>query len=278
MRNLSGLALALWRRVNYLFTFLLLTATPVYAGGGDLLVAPTRVVFEKATRTSEITLTNIGTEAATYRLSLEFKRMTSDGRLEDVSTPTELEKLAQSMIRFAPRKIQLLPNQPQQIRVSLRKPENLADGEYRVHMLFRAVPEESLEPIVPPKEEPEGIAIQLRPIYGISIPVIIRQGNLQATPGLGKIQKTSVEEQSVLAVDITRQGNKSVYGALKVWQSGMKKPVALLRGVAVYPEVTQRTIMVPIDAKITGKVTVQYVVGGETEPERVVAETSATLN
>ncbi len=277
MGMISSNTLALWRRVAIFLTVFGLTSLPVQAAG-DLLVAPTRVVFEKAARTSEVTLTNIGTEPATYRLSLEFKRMTKEGRLEEVSNPSELEKLAQSMIRFAPRKIQLLPNQPQQVRISLRKPENLADGEYRVHMLFRAVPEESLEPITPPGEEPQGIAIQLRPIYGISIPVIIRQGNLQATPGLGKVQKTSIENQPVLAVDVTRIGDRSVYGALKVWQAGNKKPVSLLRGVAVYPEVNQRTILMPIDAKLTGKVTIQYVVGGETEPEKVVAETTATLN
>ncbi len=277
MGTISSITLALWRRVAILVTVFGLTGLPVQAAG-DLLVAPTRVVFEKAARTSEVTLTNIGTEPATYRLSLEFKRMTKEGRLEDVSSPSEQEKLAQSMIRFAPRKIQLLPNQPQQVRISLRKPENLADGEYRVHMLFRAVPEESLEPIAPAGTEPQGIAIQLRPIYGISIPVIIRQGNLQATPGLGKVQRTSVENQPVLAVDVTRTGDRSVYGALKVWQAGNKKPVSLLRGVAVYPEVSQRTILMPIDAKLTGKVTVQYVVGGETEPEKVVAETTATLN
>jgi hypothetical protein len=236
------------------------------------------VMFEKSVRTSEVTLTNIGQNPATYRISLEFKRMTADGRLEEVTSPTESEKLTQSMIRYAPRKIELLPNQPQQIRISLRKPENLAAGEYRVHMLFRAVPEESMEPLKPADQEAEGIAIQLRPIYGISIPVIIRQGDLQATPSLGSVKKKTIEEESVLAVDIARTGNKSVYGALKVWQSGNKKPVSLLKGVAVYPEISQRTIYMPIDPKITGKVTVQYVTGGETEPERVVAETTAVLN
>jgi P pilus assembly chaperone PapD len=267
----------LLRRVNFA-AMLVLTATAPSHASGDLLVAPTRIMFEKASRSAEVTLTNIGAQPATYRISIEFKRMTADGRLEDVTSPTETDKLTQSMIRYAPRKIELLPNQPQQIRISLRKPENLAAGEYRAHMLFRAVPVESLEPLKPEEENAEGIAIQLRPIYGISIPVIIRQGDLQATPSLGSVQKKMIEDESVLAVDLARTGNKSVYGALKVWQAGNKKPVSLLKGVAVYPEISQRTIYMPIDAKITGKVTVQYVTGGESEPERIVAETTAVLN
>jgi P pilus assembly chaperone PapD len=277
MYTCTSLALAPWRRV--LMAVLLLAGFASAAGAaGDLLVAPTRVIFERNVRNAEITLTNIGIQAATYRISLELKRMTSDGRLEDVTTPSDIDVLTKSMIRFAPRKIQLLPNQPQQIRISVRKPDNLADGEYRVHMLFRAVPEESLEPVSPVATETQGIAIQLQPIYGITIPIFIRQGDLQATPGLGKITKTKIDDQSVLAVDVTRTGRKSVYGAIRIWQLGGKKPVAFLRGVAVYTEVSQRTILVPVDSSLAGRVTVQYVTGGETEPERVVAETEAVLN
>src|ERR1700737_1174027 len=42
------------------------------AGGpgiGDLLVAPTRLIFEGRTRAAELTLINIGRQTATYRIS-----------------------------------------------------------------------------------------------------------------------------------------------------------------------------------------------------------------
>src|SRR5690348_17163018 len=45
------------------------------AGVGDLLVAPTRVVLD-GRRGAEIILNNIGEEPATYRVSVEFRRMT----------------------------------------------------------------------------------------------------------------------------------------------------------------------------------------------------------
>jgi P pilus assembly chaperone PapD len=277
MYNVSCNVQALWRRV-LVSAILFSGAGSAAQAAGDLLVAPTRIIFERSVRNTEVTLTNIGQQAATYRISLELKRMTEAGQLEDVAVATEADTQTKTMIRFAPRKIQLLPNQPQQVRISLRKPEGLAEGEYRVHMLFRAVPDDSLEPLEPAIPDAQGIAIQLRPIYGITIPLIIRQGDLQATPGLGKVYKTVVDDQSVLAVDVTRQGQKSVYGAIKIWQPGNKKAVAILRGVAVYPEVRQRTVYVPIDSALSGKVTVQYIIGGETEPEKVVAETQAVLN
>src|SRR4051812_10595735 len=80
------------------------------------------------------------TAPATYRISVEFRRMTPDGKLEDVTEPTAQEKAAAAMIVYAPRGVTLAPREPQSIRIAARPPEGLPDGEYRVHLLFRAIP------------------------------------------------------------------------------------------------------------------------------------------
>ena len=109
------------------------------AGVGDLLVAPTRVVLD-GRRGTEVILNNIGDDVATYRVTAELRRMTPEGNLVDVTDPNAGEKAAQEMLLYAPRRITLPPNQPQAIRLTARAPEGLPDGEYRVHMLFRAIP------------------------------------------------------------------------------------------------------------------------------------------
>lgn len=60
-----------------------LSLSPAQAAG-DLLVAPTRIVLD-GQRGTEIILNNIGSETATYRISLELRRMTTEGRLTEVS-------------------------------------------------------------------------------------------------------------------------------------------------------------------------------------------------
>ena len=57
---------------------LLLCAPSAQAGIGDLLVAPTRIVLDGG-RGTEIILNNIGEDVATYRISVELRRMTPDG-------------------------------------------------------------------------------------------------------------------------------------------------------------------------------------------------------
>ena len=72
-------------------------ATPAQAGVGDLLVAPTRIILD-GRKGTEIVLNNMGEETATYRISVEFRRMTEDGKREDVAEPNEREKAAADMI------------------------------------------------------------------------------------------------------------------------------------------------------------------------------------
>ncbi|MGB3318559.1 MAG: molecular chaperone, partial [Sphingopyxis granuli] len=93
-----------------------LPATPALAAG-DLLVAPTRLILD-GSRGAEVVLNNIGSEPATYRISLEVKRMAADGGLDEIAEAdaTPAEKAALAMIAFSPRRVVLPPNQPQVIR------------------------------------------------------------------------------------------------------------------------------------------------------------------
>jgi hypothetical protein len=254
----------------------LVIAPPAQAGVGDLLVAPTRVILN-GSRGTEIILNNIGDDVATYRISAELRRMTPEGKLEDVATPNDKEKAAQEMVLFAPRKVTLPPNQPQAIRLSARAPEGLPDGEYRVHMLFRAIP--APQPAAAPKKV-EGVAFQLRPIYGVTIPVIVRLGNLEAKAALSNVRKVTDGGKPAISLDISRTGSRSTFGEIRVLKAGIEKPIALVAGVAVYTEVGQRSVTLQIDpaqaANATGQVTVQYVEPTDTGPV-TIAETSAVL-
>src|SRR3546814_1129641 len=161
-------------------------ASPVLAAG-DLLVAPTRIILD-GSRGTEVVLSNIGSAPATYRISLEIKRMTAAGGLDEIAeeNATPAERAALDMIVFSPRRVTLPPNQPQVVRVGVRVPARLPPGEYRAHMLFRAVPD--VVPAVAGEAKPAstGVSIALTPIYGITIPVIVRVGDLGAAAAIGE--------------------------------------------------------------------------------------------
>ncbi|WP_432768703.1 MAG: molecular chaperone [Sphingopyxis sp.] len=261
------------------FAAALLPAAPA-AAQGDLLVAPTRVILD-GSRGTEVVLNNIGAEPATYRISLEIKRMTAAGGLDEIAEAdaSEAEKAALGMIAFSPRRVTLPPNQPQVIRVGVRVPEGTPPGEYRAHMLFRAVPD-AVAATDPAKPASGGVSIALTPIYGITIPVIVRVGDLGADATIGEAWVSTTADGPAFNFDLARTGNRSVYGDIEVTRAGVAEPLLVARGIAVYPEVAERTVSLRVPpelaAKLTGPVRIRYAedreIGGGTidEAERVV--------
>ncbi|HEU5285159.1 MAG TPA: molecular chaperone [Sphingomicrobium sp.] len=251
---------------------------PASAGIGDLLVAPTRLVLD-GRKGAEVILNNVGDEPATYRISVEFRRMTPDGGLVDVDQPSAEDKLAEEMILYAPRRVTLAPHQPQSVRVSARAPQGLPDGEYRVHLLFRAIP--PARPVAAqPSEAPKGVRFALTPVYGVTIPVIVRFGNLSAKAGIANVHLETRDGKPAVALDLSRSGDRSTFGEVRVLKPGVKQPIAVQKAVAVYKEVTTRKVSIPVNEEfkgaLSGPVTVQYVETYD-DGSRTIAETRAVL-
>ncbi|ANU06741.1 hypothetical protein [Paraurantiacibacter namhicola] len=222
---------------------------PSAAAQGDLLIAPTRLVLD-GRNGGEIILSNIGSEDATYRVTLELRRMMPDGSLVEVEEGAEnaLEISSRDMVRYAPRRVVLPPNQPQAIRVSARPSADLPDGEYRVHMSFNAIPK--AQEVTEAAPAGGGISINLIPIYGITMPIIIRKGQLEVTGSLDNARLTTIDGNPAFAIDIAREGSASLYGDLVVSKPGVDDPVFAARGLGVYPEITKRQAVFGIPAEM----------------------------
>lgn len=264
--NSSGKAIKilprLWLSLVAPIAALVNFSAPAQAAGGDLLVAPTRVVLDSR-RGTQVILNNIGNEETTYRISLVLRRMTSEGKLDDipVEDANDIEKLAMGAIRFAPKRVTLPPNQPQSIRVNTQGTETLPDGEYRAHMLFQAIPKprDATKDAAPTDQ----IKIQLIPIYGISIPIIVRKGQLKATAAIANARLGKDAEGDVLMMDLQRQGERSVFGEVRITKAGESKPMIVNSAIGVYTEIGTRKVAIDLSpeeaAKLRGSnVTIAY--------------------
>lgn len=217
-------------------------------GPGDLLVAPTRIVFEGRQRTTEITLVNLGEHNATYRIGfVELQMEEFGGTREFQPEGSPDEKLASGMIRYSPRQVMLEPGVAQTVRLQLRKSEDLPPGEYRSHLLFRAIPQENIS-----QDQDDGAAqgggidITLTAIYGVSIPVLVRHGELTAQTRLSELELVSGEpgnNSQALLFRLERTGTSSVFGHLRAEflpLGGRPIVVGAANGVAVYAENSSR--------------------------------------
>jgi P pilus assembly chaperone PapD len=217
---------------------LLALAAPAHAG---LMLYPTRIVFEKNQRTAQIELINDGNKPATYRISLVNRRMTEDGRFEAADSAAPGEHFADDMLRFSPRQVTLEPGTAQTVRVMLRKPAELAEGEYRSHLQFDKLPDAEGSASIENQgagADGKGIAVVINTLIGASVPVIVRHGATSANVSLSRLalQKDEAQHQ-VLTLQFERDGNSSVYGDLSVTftpRSGKPQTLAQVGGIAVY--------------------------------------------
>lgn len=237
------------------------SATPA-AAQGDLLVAPTRVILD-GRRGTEVILSNIGSEEATYRIGLELRRMAANGRLVPVekSEANDTEEAALGMLRYAPRRIALPPGQPQSVRIAARPGAELPDGEYRVHMSFKAIPKVR-EVTNAPQPNPSGVSVQLTPIYGVTIPIIVRHGRVQAQVAINQPRVIQTVDGPMLALTLSRNGASSTYGELRVTKAGLDEPLVVSRGLAIYPELDTREVRIPLNkeqaANMNGQLRFEY--------------------
>ncbi len=224
-------------------------------GLGDLMVSPKRVVFEGRQRSARLVLVNQGAETATYRISFVNLRMEDDGRLVEVEEPDAGQRVAESYVRYSPRQVVLAPGASQQVRLLLRRPADLEAGEYRSHLRFAALPpSDAAGTSVEETGEDGGIAVELIPVFGVTIPVLVRHGDLSATVRLADLtaETGAGDVPGEISFRLERQGERSVYGDL-AWiflpDSGASQTlVGVLNGVAVYTPNRSRIVRLPLHA------------------------------
>ncbi len=228
---------------------LMLCVTSMAMAQGDLLINPIRVVFEGQKQNADLNLTNIGKDTAVYVISFLSYKMLEDGSFVQLEKP-DTTIAADKYLRLFPRKVVLPPNESQTIRLQLRKPSNLKQGEYRSHIYFRAEKEKTPLGMKDLLVDSTKMAVSITPIFGISIPVIVRNGNLSNQLTLSNISLQNVNDTTAkLSVTINRSGNKSAYGNMRVEfhpTKGQKMDVGFANGIGIYPEIPKRDFAIYI--------------------------------
>ena len=239
------------------------------------MIMPKRLVFDGSERSQEINLANTGSDSATYAISFIQYKMMEDGSFQQIEEPEDGQRFADDFLRYYPRRVSLGPNESQTIRLQLTRTGAMTDGEYRSHLYFRAIEEQTALGSEDIKENDDNISINIRTVFGISIPVIIRKGTSTTKVELEDISFDPNE--NMLSLDISRTGNMSVYGNLFVeFLSDGSAPVEVgqVKGIAVYTPNSRRQFSFQLqnteNIQIeSGQLSISY----KTESGKVLAQT-----
>ena len=243
---------------------------------GNLLVTPRRVVFDGSSRVMELNLANTGRDTARYNISFIQYRMTEEGAFEEITEPDPGQNFADRHIRFFPRSVTLAPNEAQTVRMQVVGQERLDPGEYRSHVYFRAVPNEVALGEEDPNRDTTSVSVRLIPIFGITIPVIIRVGEPTTEVYISDLVLDKPEEGSPqLQMTFNRSGNMSVYGDLTVTHvsaEGTETIVGVVNGIAVYTPNAIRKFRLELNppegvSLDSGKLLITYNAQSDVKPE-----------
>jgi P pilus assembly chaperone PapD len=216
----------------------------------ELMLNPTRVVFARNQRAAQVELINNSSEPATYRIGVVNRRMGETGEFIAVTDAAPQERFVDGMLSYSPRQVTLQPGSAQVVRLMVRKPDSLAEGEYRSHLHFEKLPEPG-EQATSMEAGEARIGVVLKTLIGASIPVIVRHGATDASATLSDLalQPQADGKAPLLAFRIGRAGNASLYGDLAVSftpRGGASVIVGKAGGVAVYTPNPVRRAMLPL--------------------------------
>ncbi|CAN5346710.1 hypothetical protein BH10PSE1_BH10PSE1_21050 [soil metagenome] len=229
--------------------------------GADLNISPRRVTFDQSDRSATVYVFNQGDTAATYSVELVDRVMRPDGQIVAAADAADepASPSARSMIEYTPRRVTLQPKQSQVIRVRVR-PAIDASPEYRTHLTVTALPPEDtgFTAAQAAAGSEDGVSLQVTALFSVSIPLIVRQGDIDARAAIENVSLVSAgpgPEGAIapaVQLDLVRLGANSVYGDVEIHagEGPADHIVGLVKGVAVYPEIGRRTLVAPLSVVV----------------------------
>lgn len=183
-----------------------------------LFITPTRLVFEGRTRSATVTFLNQKSDTKTYRLFWREKDQNADGKFLNMEEGDDVPWSAQHMIRYSPRQVTVGPQESQLVRFALRKPKDLAEGEYRSHLVIEEQP-----PIKNEGDEQIGgdaIGIQIHMLYSYTMPIVVVNGDFKTKVAIRDFRTRPTNGPEWIAeAKLVNSGGTSALGVIRLeWE------------------------------------------------------------
>lgn len=221
-------------------------------------IVPRKIIIENRERSGELTILNLTNQQSTFRMDLISFSQNENGIYTELESPLNPAFDPSTIVRFSPRQFTLPPGGRQKVRLSLRKPANLPDGEYRFHIKALSIAQ-------PDPNLPSGVYMHAN--IGVTIPVVVRHGNTETRATLSDVKLVAPAKternRPELHLTINREGTESTIGTLEVfWQANGQKErkIGNMGNTNVFTEINQRFVEIPLTEMPTGtgKITVRY--------------------
>ncbi len=218
-----------------------------------LMLNPVRLIFNDRERTAQLSVINPTNQAEDYKVYIVPMKREKDGKWVLSEDATPQDKKISNMIRFSPRRSRIEKKSKQVVKFMLRKPADLAKGEYRARIF--------LSPILKPKKtikEPskdEKLSIGLDVQVTTSFPIIIQHKTELPTVKAVNITLMNKSDNSgttekLVEVEYQRKGEFSSFGDVNLFYRPTKeddwRQIGFTRGLAIYSPETKKKLLIAL--------------------------------
>jgi P pilus assembly chaperone PapD len=240
-------------------------------GAANINISPRRVIFTPNERTAAVYVFNQGSAPVLVDVSLIDNVMLPDGEIVAVETGARRDtpefaaaaqrlRSAKDLVLATPSRLSIPAGEGRTVRLRASMPDDGTAREWRTHLTVATVPSRTtgLTADRAAELEPGELSFLVETTFGISIPLIVRNGAPEAAARFGAFSQAepSAADQAngvatVLNVPVGRTGEKSLYGNLEV-RAGPGRNAELLgiaRGIGVYAEQDERLVRIPLTRK-----------------------------
>ncbi len=228
-------------------TFIFLTFFPGMAFC-NISLYPFYLSFDadSSKRSAQMRFTNTSTEKKSYVVELVNYVQQKDGLFAD------------KYLDYSPHSVTLDPGKSQVVRLKRKGMAAASDGEYVSHLMVRELEGKKAKST----KKASGISVDIKPLYGITIPVIIDKGNLNSA-GAIESHKTLGNVQEVV---VTRTGDRSFFGTVIVKEHG--KEIGKVSKFRIFTDTPERVLKVPLNRTPSGSVSITLIDEDADEDEK----------
>ena len=255
------------------FVFLCFFLIPIVApapANARIDIIPRKIVMDSRDRSAEITILNLFDAEGTFRIDIVYNKQNEDGTYTVMEEPLDVNFDASKVVRFSPRQFTLPPKGRQKIRISLRKPADLPEGEYRFHV--KALRFAALDGVPKAGSSGGGTSISMVMNLGVTIPVVVRHGDLESDAQFENVRLVSGSKtesgRPELQMVIKREGTQSTIGSLSAfWEpkgSSESDRIGYIDNMNLFTDITQRQVVLPLRyiPQGSGAIRLRYIENG----------------
>jgi P pilus assembly chaperone PapD len=204
-------------------------------------ISSKRIYLDQDKSTDNFVISNRGITQQSCKLSTSHYTFDEFGIMSEYTGNTLPEYAAENVMRFSPKSFHIAANSKQTVRFTLRRKKDIAAREHRAYLVVDCA-EITNNSSLNNNNKAGFVQVTIKPKLLHNIPIVIRPKKLTATVEFSNV----VLNKNILSFDISRTGNRSVFGKITVTNRNNGQEISQSNPMAIYIETQNKSFNMAI--------------------------------